>query len=109
MLSLTEAAKPLFYSDIPTEAADAAFASICKFQSLKSLNYFPQFIESEIAVPKLYLLCERDQAIPPAFQEVMVQVGKFDKVVRLESGHSPFLSIPHRVVEAIVDFSNYFS
>ena len=69
------------------------------------MNYFPQFLESEITVPKLYLLTERDQTIPPAFQEVMVQIGKFDKVVRLESGHSPFLSVPEKVVEAIVEFS----
>ncbi|KAK0644462.1 Alpha/Beta hydrolase protein [Cercophora newfieldiana] len=109
LLSLTDAAKLLFYSDLSPKAANTAFASICKFQSQKSLNAFPQFLESEITVPKLYLLCERDQAIPPAFQEVMVQVGKFDKVVRLESGHSPFLSVPEKVVEAIVEFGNEFS
>ncbi|KAK4141783.1 Alpha/beta hydrolase fold-1 [Dichotomopilus funicola] len=106
LLSLTEAAKPLFYSDLSPDAADAAFASICKFQSHKSLNYFPQFLESEITVPKLYVLCERDQTIPPAFQEVMVQVGKFDKVARVQAGHSPFLSVPGEVVDVIVGFGN---
>ncbi|KAK0724368.1 Alpha/Beta hydrolase protein [Lasiosphaeris hirsuta] len=104
LISLTEGAKPQFYNDLPAETADVAFASLCKFQSKKSMNTFPQFLESEITVPKLYLLCERDQTMPPAFQESMVKVGKFDKVVRLESGHSPFLSIPGEVVEAIATF-----
>jgi len=53
---INEATKPLFYSNLFPDVADAKFASIFKFQSLKSLNYFPQFLESEITVPKLYLL-----------------------------------------------------
>ena len=101
-MSLTEDAKPLFYSDLSPEAADAAFASLCKFQSRKSLNTFPQFIESEITVPKTYLQCELDKTVPPEFQQVMIQVGGFGNVVKLESGHSPFLSVPNKVVEAIV-------
>ncbi|KAK4449679.1 Alpha/beta hydrolase fold-1 [Podospora aff. communis PSN243] len=105
LISLTEDAKPLFYSDVPTKVADTAWASLCKFQSFKSLNTFPQFLESEITVPKLYVLNERDQAVPFEFQEAMAQVGKFDKVVRLDSGHSPFLSVPEKVVEAIIKFS----
>ncbi|KAK0616863.1 Alpha/beta hydrolase fold-1 [Immersiella caudata] len=109
LISLTEAAKPLFYSDVPSQAADAAWASLCKFQSFKSLNTFPQFLESEIAIPKLYLLCVRDQTVPSAFQETMTQVGKFDKVLRLESGHSPFFSVPGKVVEAIAEFSGEVS
>ncbi|KAK3353294.1 Alpha/Beta hydrolase protein [Lasiosphaeria hispida] len=104
LVSLTEGVKSQFYSDLAPDAADAVFGSLCKFQSHKSMNTFPQFIESEITVPKMYLLCERDQTLLPAFQEAMVQVGKFDKVVRLESGHSPFLSVPGKVVETIVGF-----
>lgn len=95
----------MFYSDLPAEKADAAFASLCKFHSHKSLSTAPTFLESDITVPKLYLLCEKDQTLAPAFQEAMVQVGKFDRVIRLDSGHSPFLSIPEEVVEAIVSFS----
>ena len=102
-MSLTEDAKPLFYSDLSPEAADAAFASLCKFQSLKSLTTFPDFVESEIAIPKTYVLCERDQTVPPSFQEMMTQVGGFGKVVKLGSGHSPFLSMPGKVVGTIVE------
>jgi len=36
----------------------------------------------------------------------MVRVGKFEKVVRLQSGHSTFSSVLAKAVEAIVDFSN---
>jgi hypothetical protein len=53
-------------------------------------------------VPKTYLLCERDQAVPPQFQQMMIRVGRFEKVVKVDSGHCPFLSMPAKVVEAIV-------
>lgn len=104
LVLLTEGAKPEFYNDLPPEKADAAFASLCKMQSHKSMNTFPQSIQSEVTVPKLYLLCEKDQTVPPSLQEAMAKVGRFDKLVRLDSGHSPFLSIPGEVVKAIVGF-----
>ena len=31
-----------------------------------------------------------------------MQIGQYDKVVRLPSGHSPFLSMPQRVVEIVM-------
>lgn len=101
LLSLTEGAKPLFYSDLPAEVADKTFASLCKFQSRASLSAVPEFILSEANLRKTYVLCEQDQTVVPPFQEMMVQVGKFDKVVRLPTGHAPFLTVPEKVIEAI--------
>lgn len=108
-VSVTEGAKAQFYGDLPPAVADAAFAALCKFQARKSMSVFPQFIESEITVPKMYLLCEKDQTVLPALQEKMARVGKFDKVVRLDSGHAPFLSVPGEMVEAIVGFCEEIS
>ncbi|KAK1751213.1 Alpha/beta hydrolase fold-1 [Echria macrotheca] len=102
LLSLTEDAKPVFYSGLSPELADAAFTSLCKFQSHAAFHVCPDFIASDITVPKTYLLCESDQAVPPAYQQVMIEFGKFQKVVRLASGHSPFLGMPGRVVDEIV-------
>ncbi|KAH6665355.1 Alpha/beta hydrolase fold-1 [Plectosphaerella plurivora] len=101
LLSLTEDAKPLFFNDVPPEIADQAWASICKFQSHKSLTSPPTFLASQGKCKKTYVLCEKDETVPPQFQEMMVGVGGFDKVVRVPAGHAPYLSVPELVVEAI--------
>jgi hypothetical protein len=69
-------------------------------QTRKSFTDFPQHIESEIQCLKTYILCKEDQAAPPAFQEHMAGVGGYE-VVRVKSGHSPFLSIPGEIVTIV--------
>ena len=48
------------------------------------------------------MICEQDRAIPAAFQEAMVNAAKEKgahvDVVRMDSGHSPFLSKPKETV-----------
>lgn len=46
--------------------------------------------------PATYVVCERDQAIPVFAQEAMSK--RATEVVRLDSGHSPFLSRPGDLV-----------
>ena len=57
-------------------------------------------------IPTTYVLCEKDQALPPQLQEMMVQrlVEEGIKVhlERCASDHSPFLSMPGRIVEVVV-------
>jgi pimeloyl-ACP methyl ester carboxylesterase len=101
LLSLTEDAKPLFFNDVPSQIADEAWASILKFQSHKSLTSLPTFIASQAKCSKTYVLCEKDQTVQPQFQEMMVGVGGFDKVVRVPAGHAPYLTVPDQVVAAI--------
>ena len=126
LVSLTEGAKCQFYNDLMDQSssspgdddggggsgsgnaiADEAFASLCRFQSYRSMNTLPEFIESEIddkKVRKMYVLCERDRTVLPAVQERMARVGGFGEVVRLDSGHAPFLSVPLEVVRVVDGF-----
>lgn len=56
-------------------------------------------------IPSTYLLCDGDNAIPPALQESMVETVKAAgvpiTVERCQAGHSPFLSVPEVVVGMI--------
>ncbi|KAL3443001.1 Alpha/beta hydrolase fold-1 [Aspergillus insuetus] len=102
---LQPAAKPIFYSGLPQEEMDAEWERLPLKQTRKSFTDFPQHIESEIQCRKTYILCEEDQGVPPAFQEHMAGLGGYE-VVRVKSGHSPFLSIPGeivRIVEGVVE------
>ena len=52
-------------------------------------------------VPCVYLVCGRDQVIPPAMQVQWAEsIGA--RVERCEAGHMPMLSVPERVVEVIM-------
>jgi hypothetical protein len=49
-----------------------------------------------------YILCENDQALPIFVQEELVKnAGVEIETERIGSGHSPFLSMPERVVEIV--------
>ena len=46
-----------------------------------------------------YVVCEQDQAVPPAAQEAMSSAA--DRVERLPSSHSPLLSMPQRLADVL--------
>ena len=58
-------------------------------------------------VPITYLLCENDQALPIGVQKMMI--GRIEEagvnvgtIESCEGSHSPFLSMPEKVVEVVV-------
>lgn len=72
--------------------------------SLASLQA-PTLGASWKTIPSSYLFCGQDLAIPVQLQEMMVNGAK-DKgarvdVSRLETGHSPYLTMPKETVEWI--------
>ncbi|WP_037782973.1 alpha/beta hydrolase [Streptomyces sp. HGB0020] len=81
------------YGDLPDDAARVALDQLVE-QSLRS---FAQPVNRAAwrAVPSTYILCEQDQAILPTLQETMSSHAS--SVVRIQSGHSPFLFEPDRL------------
>ncbi|KAL5334422.1 Alpha/beta hydrolase fold-1 [Aspergillus crustosus] len=51
-------------------------------------------------IPSTYLICEKDQAVTPQFQEMFAGLAKA-KVERCDTGHSPMLSRLELLVEKI--------
>ncbi|KAH8655873.1 Alpha/beta hydrolase fold-1 [Xylariales sp. PMI_506] len=101
LLYLDESAKPLWFSDLPEERANRAFAELCKTHTRKTFETFPLHVESELRLKKTYILCEEDKTILPEWQEGFAKIGGFDNIVKVTSGHSPFLSQPQRILEII--------
>ncbi len=62
------------------------------------------YILEDLQVPKKYIVCEKDNAVPLSKQEENVASVKGLKSVRFGGGHSPFLSKPDWLVRAIDDF-----
>jgi len=50
-------------------------------------------------IPSAYIVCDRDEAIPPEIQKAMA--AQASRVEHLDAGHSPFLSRPHELSELI--------
>lgn len=53
------------------------------------------------ALPRAYVVCTRDHAIPPAMQRRMLRDAGCDPVVELEADHSPALSATRELVDAL--------
>jgi pimeloyl-ACP methyl ester carboxylesterase len=82
----------MFYADVDPATASAAAARL-KPQSLRSWTERVEHVD--VRVPTTYLLCENDQALPTAMQESFA--AQTDRIQRLDSGHSPFLSQPKQL------------
>ncbi|KAJ5885146.1 hypothetical protein N7495_009656 [Penicillium taxi] len=53
-------------------------------------------------IPSAYIICEKDQNLPPPLQELFAaKLAGPDKTFRLPSSHSPFLSMPDRLAEIL--------
>lgn len=52
-------------------------------------------------VPKAYIECLQDAAIPIVAQRLMIERGGITEVVTLDTSHSPFLSAPRALADAI--------
>ncbi|KAL7929770.1 Alpha/beta hydrolase fold-1 [Trichoderma chlorosporum] len=95
-----EGAEELFYNDLPKLQTKGLLAKLT-YQSKPSFYTnltYPAYQE----VPVSYLLCEKDNAIPLVAQQAMVGVGGPGVTSYVcSASHSPFLSMPGKVVEVI--------
>ena len=92
----------VFYNDVPPELTARSVDRV----SAHSSAAFDQPLTNAgwKAVPSTYVICEQDQAIPPSAQEAMAQ--RAGEVLRMDTGHSPFLSDPEalaRLLRPILD------
>jgi pimeloyl-ACP methyl ester carboxylesterase len=87
----------VFYADCPPEIAERAAAALVPHNK----EVFRQELRSAAwrTVPSSYVICDRDNAIPPALQELMSQ--RAGSVSHVDASHSPFLSRPGEVTAII--------
>ncbi len=53
------------------------------------------------ALPRAYVTCLRDRAIPPVMQRRMFEAGGCDPVIEIDTDHSPWISRTDEVVAAV--------
>lgn len=79
-----------FYDGVDPELTEQSVARL-GWQSVSSVTQ-PLSRAAWAGLPSTYVVCTQDQAIPPQAQEAMAQ--RAGEVLRLDAGHSPFLSQP---------------
>lgn len=83
----------LFYHDCPAEAVAFALPRLCP-QAIGP-QATPLAVTGRLAsVPRAYIRCTRDRAIPPEYQAAMVADWPRARVHDMASSHSPFLADP---------------
>lgn len=88
----------VFFNDCSPAAAAAATARL----GLQSLASFEQTLTAAAweKIPSSYIVCERDAAIPPPAQEAMSAAAA--EVLRMPTGHSPFISDPEGLARNLI-------
>ncbi|HSW14633.1 MAG TPA: alpha/beta fold hydrolase [Solimonas sp.] len=61
------------------------------------------------SVPKVYVECLQDRAVTPSLQRKMHGEHPCDRVLSIDSGHSPFFSQPGTLVERLLECLALFS
>jgi pimeloyl-ACP methyl ester carboxylesterase len=101
----------------PTAARDALFSSCTDEQAAWAIErrgpqaVAPFTAAAELggdafeALPRSYVVCTLDQAVPPALQRLMLAEAGVENVVELESDHAPYLGRTSELAEALTAFA----
>jgi pimeloyl-ACP methyl ester carboxylesterase len=87
-----ERAKEMFYADCSDADVAWAMSRLRPDPLLPLFQRYPGHPESE--VPRAYIECASDKAISLPRQRAMYRRLPFDRVVTMDTDHSPFLSAP---------------
>lgn len=93
--------RELFYADCPDE--DVALASArAGPEPIAVMFQAVHVTEARFGrVPRAYIHCSRDAALPMFLQEQMVAASPCETVLTLPTGHSPFFAAPERLAELL--------
>lgn len=89
-----------FYNECPAAEAEAAISRL-RSTHLACITAVGTLAEPWCSIPSLYIVCLRDQAMPPAVQIQLA--GKAEKMVQLDTDHSPFISANSALCNALTE------
>ncbi|HXG36240.1 MAG TPA: alpha/beta fold hydrolase [Dehalococcoidia bacterium] len=97
-----EAVREVFYHDCEETDVEQAKALLCP-QPMAPLGTPVTTNQANFGrVPRVYIECLQDQALPLAYQRQMQQSLPCSQVLSLDTGHSPFFSAPEELAALLV-------
>lgn len=94
-------AAAVFYHDCLPEVAAAATAQLCPQPVTPQET--PLWPKAAQSLPRHYIVCQQDRAIPPEYQARMAQALPPEAMTSLEASHSPFLSMPDQLAARLAE------
>jgi pimeloyl-ACP methyl ester carboxylesterase len=88
-------ARDLLYQDCPESVAAAAIARLCAEPIRPQETSLA--LGASLSLPRHYVRCTEDRAIPPEYQATMAAVLPTNAVTDLATGHSPFFAAPDQL------------
>ncbi|MBA3910865.1 MAG: esterase [Rhodobacter sp.] len=99
-------APAVLYHDCPAEVSAQAVARLCPQPVTPQET--PLWPKAAPTLPRHYIICGDDRAIPPDHQARMARDLPPDAVTRLNASHSPFLSMPDRLSVRLAEILRQF-
>ncbi|KAH8881876.1 alpha/beta-hydrolase [Thozetella sp. PMI_491] len=98
---LNEKAKEFLYGDLDEQLREICFSGTAP-QSFAAWLGTCRHSTTDLPLPKVYVACKRDQALPYHQQLVIAEAIKA-KTIHLDTSHSPFVKVENaaKIVEAI--------
>ncbi len=103
---LPEGLRESFYADCSDDDLALARARLCP-ESVDCFND-PIAVTADRGgrVPRAYIVCEQDKAIPPDVQRDMVAASPCEHVASLDTSHSPFFSAPAELAKLVMQLAD---
>ena len=99
-------ASDVFYNDCTPDMIELAHSQLVAEPARPTLSKLSLTDERFGTVSRSYILCTEDQAISIDFQKQMLTRQSCEKIATLNTSHSPFLSQPNELVDALINVSN---
>ena len=100
-----DVARRVFYNRCEPAMQDQAAASLCPQPIRASLGSVTTSEKGLGSVPKDYIECSDDEALPLSSQRAMQANMPFQNVLTIDSDHSPFLSKPAELADIIAQIA----
>jgi len=92
-----EALKEAFYGDCTDEDVEFAKSHLVPQAAAPLATPVSTTEENFGRVPRAYIACSRDKAISPSIQEALYKALPCEKVISMDTSHSPFFSAPEEL------------
>jgi len=97
------AVRDLFYGDCTAAASEEAIRLLVPEPVGPASTPVHITAERWGSVPRSYIVCTQDRAISPASQRAMIASVGVDRVIEMDTSHSPFLSQPEQLAAVLID------
>ena len=97
-----EALKEIFYADCNDEDVEFAKSRLVPQAAAPFATPVSTTEENFGRVPRAYIACLRDRAISPSIQETLYKALPCEKVIPMDTSHSPFFSAPEELAKQLL-------